>query len=252
MLAIRDAVEQARVPLIGSNASPSDLQSVVYIWRTSYVNDESGQALGPYMANRIPGNGKVVVIAPDTAGSRDIVDGFRTSFGLSDRRLSTPVIWTDPTPNPGKTTYQEKIAEVVSLAPDAVFCGHSDTAAITFLKQLYGAGYRKGIYGPGFLTEGPVLAELKDAEAEGIMTSLNYSADLNNAANRRFASGYRKAHGTPPTTYAMASYDAAQVLARWGRSTARAGRGSSTSRVRRSRSGTCAGSSATVRCCRTC
>src|SRR5690606_9023498 len=72
--------------------------------------------------------------------------------------------------------------------------------------------YRKQIYAPGFLTEGSVLNELKPQEAEGIMTALNYSADLNNAANRRFASAYRKKHGASPTTYAVASYDAAQVL----------------------------------------
>lgn len=54
MVGIRDMVEKARVPLVGSNASPKSLQSVVYIWRTSYVLDEPGRALGPYMAQRLP------------------------------------------------------------------------------------------------------------------------------------------------------------------------------------------------------
>ena len=46
----------------------------------------------------------------------------------------------------------------------------------------------------------------------GIETALNYSPDLNNTANRVFASAYRKTFSSTPTTYAMASYDAAQVL----------------------------------------
>jgi branched-chain amino acid transport system substrate-binding protein len=41
---------------------------------------------------------------------------------------------------------------------------------------------------------------------------MNYSADLDNSANRRFASEYVRTHGTSPTAYAMASYDAATVL----------------------------------------
>jgi branched-chain amino acid transport system substrate-binding protein len=212
MLGIRDAVEQARVPLVGSNASPSTLQSVVYIWRTSYVNDEPGQSLGPYVDERVPRNGKIGIIAPESPGGRDTVDGFRKAFSATDRRLSSPVIWTDPTATPGKSAYASDVSHLLEANPDAVFCCFADAAAIALLKQLWAAGYRKQVYGPGFLTEGNVLTELKPAEAEGIMTALNYSADLNNGANRRFASAYRKTHGTPPTTYAMASYDAAQVL----------------------------------------
>src|SRR5690606_35337164 len=81
------------------------------------------------------------------------------------------------------------------------------------LKELRGAGFRGRIYGPGFLTEGSVVDELGDA-ARGIITALNYSADLDNAANMRFTTSYRKKHGSSPATCAMASYDAAQVLDR--------------------------------------
>lgn len=48
--------------------------------------------------------------------------------------------------------------------------------------------------------------------ADGILTALNYSADLDNTANKQFAPAYRSAYGAPATTYAMASWDAAQVL----------------------------------------
>ena len=41
---------------------------------------------------------------------------------------------------------------------------------------------------------------------------MNYSPDLDNQANRRFASAFQKAHSAVPTAYAMASYDAAFVL----------------------------------------
>ncbi|MGW4464403.1 ABC transporter substrate-binding protein [Micromonospora sp. NBC_01796] len=212
MLGIRDAVEQAKVPLVGSNASPATLQSVVYIWRTSYVNDEPGRALAPYVAQQVPRGKKIVIIAPDGQSGRDAVAGFQQGFGAADPRISGSVLWTEFSTNPGKGAFSAKIEQLRDRNPDAIFCFYAGAAAVEFLRQLRGSGYRNPIYAPGFLTEGSVLSELKADEAEGIVTALNYSADLNNSANRRFASAFRKAHGASPTTYAMASYDAAQVL----------------------------------------
>jgi branched-chain amino acid transport system substrate-binding protein len=214
MLGIRDQVERARVPLVGSNASPSTLQSVVYIWRTSYVADEPGRALGPYVAQQVSGNGKVAIVAPDYPAGRDAVEGFRQNFGnrgIRDPRISDPVLWTPYTTSPARGAYAETVRVLRQRNPEALYCFFAGAAAIAFIQQLREAGYRNQIYAPGFLTEGNVLKELGE-DALGIRTALNYSADLNNAANRRFATAFRKAHNTSPTTYAMASYDAAQVL----------------------------------------
>ncbi|MDG4763118.1 ABC transporter substrate-binding protein [Solwaraspora sp. WMMD406] len=211
MLAIRDTVEEARVPLIGSNASPRSLQSVVYIWRTSYVSDEPGLALGTYVRRQVSADGEVAIVAADQPAGRDLVQGFREGFGTGDERISAPIIWADSTPNPGRDTFTEPVQEVIARDPEAVYCFFTGTAAVEFIRQLRDAGYERQIYGPGFLTEGTVVDQLGE-EATGIITALNYSVDLDNSANLRFASSYRKRFGAPPTTYAMASYDAAQVL----------------------------------------
>ena len=210
MVGIRDTVEQARVPLIGSNASPSSLQSVFYIWRTSYVLDEAGRALGRYLRDQLPPNGRVAIIMPENVASPDVVRGFRQEFAAADPRISDPVTYTSPTPTPGKTTYSSDITKALAKEPTAVFCFYTGSAAVEFIKQLR-EKFSGPIYAPGFLTEGTVLDNLKD-NALGIQTALNYSADLNNTSNRVFASAYRKKHQATPTTYAMASYDAAQVL----------------------------------------
>lgn len=222
MSGIRDTVEQARVPLIGSNASPTSLQSVVYIWRTSYVLDEPGAALGTYL-RQLGVSGRIAIFAPQGAGSRDVIDGFRRGYEQEGHRLiEDPVLTTDD-PSPGKAAFSSAIGKALAKRPEAVFCNYSGTAAVQFIKQLYDQGYAGKLYGPGFLTEGTVLSELDDGENgeqrtrilnpnHGIETALNYSPDLNNTANRVFASAYRKTYGTSPTTYAMASYDAAQVL----------------------------------------
>ncbi|WBB65837.1 ABC transporter substrate-binding protein [Micromonospora sp. WMMD812] len=211
MLGIRDMVEQAKVPLIGSNASPSSLQSVVYIWRTSYVLDEAGRALGRHLKDHLPANSRVAMIIPENVGGPDVVRGFRQEFGSSDPRIADPVVLTTAATNPGKTAFVQDIRTALNRRPTAVFCFFAGDAGVEFVKQLRNEGYRGPIYAPGFLTEGTALDSLKN-DALNIQTALNYSADLNNVANRVFASAYRKKHNVSPTTYAMASYDAAQVL----------------------------------------
>jgi branched-chain amino acid transport system substrate-binding protein len=209
MLAVRDIVEKAKVPLIGSNASPTSLQGVVYIWRTSYVNDEPGRALGPYVARKV--NGKVALVAPNYAAGEDSIAGFRQGFGPSDQRIAGTTIWTEFVTTPGDRFFASTVDQIRRLNPAAVYCFFAGAAAVEFVRQLHDGGVRQPIYAPGFLTEGSVLTELGE-EAEGIITALNYSSDLSNAANQRFAAAYRRSHEGSPTTYAMASYDAAQVL----------------------------------------
>ncbi|MEU0152288.1 ABC transporter substrate-binding protein [Micromonospora fulviviridis] len=221
MSGIRDAVEQARVPLIGSNASPISLQSVVYIWRTSYVLNEPGEALGQYLRQTLDASSRIAIFGTQGQSSRDVIDGLRKGYEQGGRRLTEDPIFTPDYPNPGKGVYSGPITKALGRHPDAVFCHYSGAQAVQFIKQLYAQGYRGPIYAPGFLTEGTVLSQLDDGEKGeeraliqecGIETALNYSADLNNTANRVFASAYRKAHNASPTTFAMASYDAAQVL----------------------------------------
>jgi branched-chain amino acid transport system substrate-binding protein len=209
MMAIRDQVEKAKIPLIGSNASPVSMQGVIYIWRTSYVNDEPGRALGPYVADRV--NGRVAMISPRDPAGQDVMQGFRQAFGPSDPRIASETIWTANVTKPGRGFFRPYLEQIRNMNASAVFCYFTGSAGVEFVRQFRAFGLRQTIYAPGFLTEGTALDELGD-DAEGIVTGLNYSADLTNGANRIFAAEYRKAHGTSPTTYAMASYDAAQVL----------------------------------------
>jgi branched-chain amino acid transport system substrate-binding protein len=198
------------VPLIGSNASPSELQGVVYIWRTSYVNTEPGRALGPYVAQHIAPDGRVGIIAPDYEAGHDSVEGFREGFGKSDARLLAPV-FTEFTTAPTRTFFREKIDALRAGDPTAIYCFYAGLPAVELIKQLWEDGYRGPIYAPGFLTEGSVLDQFEH-EADNVFTALNYSPDLDNAANRRFASSFRNTFNATPTTYAVASYDAAQVI----------------------------------------
>jgi branched-chain amino acid transport system substrate-binding protein len=206
MDAVRDLVESSQIPLIGSNASPTTLQGVRYIWRTSYVNDEPGKALGRYVSTKVPG-GAVALIAPDYQAGYDEVAGFLATFG---RETDAAPIYTPFAPSPG-TNFQPHLTAIRNSTARAVFAFYAGSQAVEFVKQYRQFGLDQDLYAPGFLTEGQLLRDEGDA-ARFVFTSMNYSPDLDNEANRLFASAYQKAYNAVPTAYAMASYDAATVL----------------------------------------
>ena len=207
MGAIIDTVESAQIPLVGTNASPLALKDAKYIWRTSYANDEPGKALGAYLDKNVQGT--VYCIAADYQAGKDEVNGLLATMPRS--KLAGDPIWTPFAPTPTKD-YAPYLSRIRNSAAKAVFCFYAGSAAVDFVKQYKQFGLTQTLYAPGFLTEGAVIKAQGDA-ATGIFTSMNYAADLDNPANRSFASEYqKKPEWGLPTTYAMATYDAAAVL----------------------------------------
>jgi branched-chain amino acid transport system substrate-binding protein len=210
MLAVRDVIEAAHIPLIGSNASPTSLLSTLYIWRTSYVDRDPGAALGEYVADSLPAGRSAFVIAPEGIG-RDSVEGFLEKFRLREGKLFGTATYVPAS----RTDFTQYLNPLKGSEVSAVVSFFSGAGALAFVKQYSDLGIRNGgtqLYAPGFLTEGTAMLKAHGAAAQGIYTAMNYSADLDNSANRRFASEFQRTHGTSPTAYAMASYDAATVL----------------------------------------
>lgn len=202
MLAIRDTVESAHVPLIGAHESPTSLESVLWMWSTAYVGDEPGEALGRYLKAT---HKSVVVVGSGVLSSTDSVAGFLRGYGtLSKDRVL-------------KNGAAEAMASTVEgFDPDAVFCGLTGGAAVKFIEALREAGVKSEIYAPGGLTEGSALDSListiGEKNATGIYTAMNYTADLSNSANQLFASRFRSTVRRTPSAYAVAGWDAAQAL----------------------------------------
>jgi branched-chain amino acid transport system substrate-binding protein len=211
MLGIKDGIETAKIPLVGANASPTNLTNVKYIWRTSYVNDEPGIALGKYVAEKLKGESCFLLAANYQAG-KDEIDGFMKTYGPAGGKVEGAPVYTPFTPTP-TDNYAPYLTQIKNSKAKAVFCFYAGSAAATFVKQYADFGLKNiPLYAPGFLTEGAGLLKAQGEAAKDIFTSMNYSADLDNSANRKFASEYQKQYNTTPTTYAMASYDAAAVL----------------------------------------
>lgn len=207
MNGVADLFESSQVPLVGSNASPTTLTDAEYIWRTSYINDEPGKALGDYVAQNT--DGSVYLLAADYQAGIDEVEGFKATFEPAGGETADEVY----TPFPTTTNYQPFLSNLRKSDAEGVFTFYAGGAAVDFVKQYADFGLQQDVdlYAPGFLTEGGVL-DAQGAAAEGVFTSMNYNWDLDNETNQEFVKAYEEAYGGKPTTYAMASYDAAQVL----------------------------------------
>ncbi|BCB80657.1 ABC transporter substrate-binding protein [Phytohabitans flavus] len=209
---VRDTIEGATVPLLATNGVPGSLQGVLYIWSASFVDSDPSQALGGYLTGVVPRSQRVAVVAPTDDTGRDAVDKFRQAFGATDARL-IQTLWTDAAVAPDKDFFLPTLDELKSSDADVVYAFYTGPAAVEFVKEYRSEGLNAKIYAPGGFTEGTALQDMGE-DAEGIFTAMNYSADLNNAANRLFATAYQREHDLLPSASAMASYDAAQVLDR--------------------------------------
>lgn len=212
MRGLRDQIEAAQVPLLGSNGSPYDLGSPKYIWRTCYVDNEPGQALGGYLAGTLPPDAKVFVVSDESSSGHDEANGFISAYqGAGGSGLVGDPAVLGLVANP-KASPDHVFTQIQSARAKYVFAHFSGTGAVNFVKAFHARfGSSVRLYAPGFLTEGGLLAQ-QGAAAKGVDTALYYSTDLDNDANRVFCAAYQSAYGSRPSSYAVASYDAAAVL----------------------------------------
>ncbi|GAA1614112.1 ABC transporter substrate-binding protein [Catellatospora bangladeshensis] len=208
--AIKPLLDQHQIPLIGSNARPTSMPNLDWVWQTSYISTEPGIAMGDYVAQQA--GGPVWVICPDYQGGYDECNGFKDAFLRAGGKLANPdqkIVWT---PFPMTKNFQPYLTQILQSDAKAVYTFYAGGAAIDFVKQYRQfVGDKLPLFAAGFLTEGSVLGVQGDA-AKGIRNSLNYSPDLDNAANKRFVADYQAKYQALPTTFAMASYDAGAVL----------------------------------------
>ncbi|MFD0558427.1 amino acid/amide ABC transporter substrate-binding protein (HAAT family) [Stackebrandtia endophytica] len=205
--------QEHNMPLIGSGGRPTlDPDKLEGLWHTSWISDENGQAIAPYMAENI--DGPVYAIGPDYQGGHDQLRGFTETFAEVGGQLANPTGETHWTPFPETTNFTPYFTEIAQTDAAAIYAFFAGTAAVDFVTQWAQSNAKDiPLYG-SFITEGSVLDAQGDA-AEGVYSVMNYSADLDNAANREFVAAWSAAgHPGQPALYSVCAWDAAQVLDR--------------------------------------
>ena len=212
-LGVGDLLRESKKLLIVTNAGAEDVTGKArtpYIWRSSFTNAQIAAAMGAHLAQSGFTEG-VYAIAPDYAAGSEVIAGFRKAFEAGGGKVVG-----EAKPPFGKTSdYQPFLTGIQQSGAKATFCFFSGAEAITFVKQYqqFGLASTIPLYGSGFLTEGSVLAQQGDA-ALGVQTTLHYSDQLDNPANKAFVEAYRAKYGESPSCFSVQTYDAANVLNR--------------------------------------
>lgn len=208
--AISAVAIENRIPLVGANGRPT-VKDTTWLWHTSFISDEPGAAIAPYIKEHV--DGPVWAIGPDYQGGYDELRGFTDTFTKLGGKLANPDGKTQWTPFPNTTNFLPYFAQIKNSNAKAVYTFYAGKSAIDFVTQYKQSDIKDLPLYCAFLTEGTVL-NAEGPAAEGIWNVLNYSPDLDNPANRAFVAEWSQRQTKTPTTYAMASYDAAAVLDR--------------------------------------
>jgi len=195
-LGVKNVVNEAKKLLLIANAGANDITGAArspYIWRTSFSNSQVSAAMGKHLT----GSGKTAyAIAPDYAAGTEAIAGFSNAF-----KAGGGTVLGESKPAFGKTQdYQPLLSRIQASGAQVTFSFFAGAEAVAFVKQYaqFGLSSRIPLYG----------------SAVGVQTTLHYSTELDNPANKEFRSAYQAKYNAAPTVYAVQTWDAANVLSR--------------------------------------
>ena len=184
--------------LAGANCSP-------YIFSTSFgTNDQTPIAVADYMNSK--GVKSVYLIGPNYAAGKENLAGFKSAY-------KGKVLGEDYTTWPSQLDFSAELAKAKAAKPEAVYTFYPGAAGVQFLNQYEQAGLKGSIpLYTTFTIDSLSLPRQKDA-AVGVISALEWTADLPNDANKKFVGDFKKKFGNEPSFYAAQSYDAANLIA---------------------------------------
>jgi len=176
-----------------------------YLIRTTWTSSQTTHPFGEWVVRNTKIR-KVVTVGLDYAFGYEVIGGFQKTFEEAGGKVIQK-IW----PPLGTTDFGPYIAQIRRDA-DAIFTVFFGAFSLRFAKQFREAGLhgKMLVLGGGTTTDEHALPAMGD-EALGYITSLHYSAALDNPVNRRFVAEYRKRFGKVPSYYSENLY----TMARW-------------------------------------
>jgi branched-chain amino acid transport system substrate-binding protein len=199
-------VVDAKTFLIISNAGETRLAAEncsPFIFSTAWTNDQNPTAVAEYMNSK--GVKSVYLIGPNYAAGKENLGGFKAAF-------KGKVLGEDYTTWPSQLDFSAELAKAKAANPEAVYMFYPGAAGVQFLNQYAQAGLKGSV--PLYTTfsiDSLSLPRQKDA-ALGVISALEWSADLPNDANKKFVGDFKKKFGTEPSFYAAQTYDAAMLI----------------------------------------
>jgi branched-chain amino acid transport system substrate-binding protein len=207
-LAADDYIRQAQLLTLSVAAAEDMTQRKPNPWftRGTSTSSQCSMPLADYCYKTLKMR-RMAVIADDIAYGHEMCAGFMRVFeelgGKVVQRLFPPLAVPD---------YGTYLAQLKTNI-DGVFLGFAGSNGFRYLRQFNEYGLRGKVTPVGGMTalDEAVLRNMGD-EALGIVTSCWYSAEIENAINKRFVANFRVDWGYDPGFYAAATYTEAAVL----------------------------------------
>ena len=169
----------------------------------SFSNDDWPAAVGKYMSDK--GVKSAFFVGADyQAGYEHVGAAMKYFKGKAIGPVYTPLTQLDFAP---------EMARIRAEKPDAVFAFLVGAGGVAFVKQFAQAGLQNQI---PFYTEDPVANPLtfpaQGDAAVGLIMGTNWTADLDNPANKKFVAAFTAKYNRLPATFAALGYDSVKLI----------------------------------------
>ncbi len=212
LLASRKTVLDSGTFLIGANAGHSSMAGKACnknFFSTSWQNDTVPMALGEVLNQR--GVKSLYVMAPNYAAGKDMVKGMERTF-------KGKVLGKDFTKwgKDAQLDFSAELAKAKASGAEALYVFYPGKAGGAFIKQYQQAGLAdKMQLFTVFTVDGISLPKFQKANMKGVLgavDTMQWSPDLDNAANKKFVADFLAANGRYPSFYAAQAYDAINLI----------------------------------------
>ncbi|HEY9793313.1 MAG TPA: ABC transporter substrate-binding protein [Candidatus Obscuribacterales bacterium] len=204
---VAPVVEEAKMPMIYAVCASDDLtqrKRSHWIVRTSYTSSQASHPFGEYVAKKL-GYKRVVTIGMDYPYGYETVGGFQDAYensgGQVVQKLWAPLGFRD---------FSQQLSKIRPDA-DAIYLCTTSAAAELFPHQYKESGLKLPIVACSSSYDEVILPHLGD-DALNAISAANYSAALDNAANKKFVAEYRAKYQADPSGYAADAYVSGQWI----------------------------------------
>lgn len=205
LMASLPRIVEAGTVAIATNAGPSPLAGAnckANVFSSAWQNDGAAEAMGKLAQDK--GIKKVYLMAPNYQAGKDMMTGFKRYFkGQVLDEVYTQVNQPD---------YSAELAQLQSVAPEAVFVFYPGGMGVNFIKQMSQAGLMGKIplYSV-YTVDATTLPGLRET-AVGTISGAIWDAALDTPESKKFVADFERKYKRTPSAYAAAAFDAANIL----------------------------------------
>lgn len=205
-LAIAEAVQAARVPMVTPSATHPDVtKKGDYIFRTCFIDPFQGGAMARFARENLELDRVAVLHDARNASSLGLSEAFQDAF----KKLGGTVVAVE-TYSKGDTDYRAPLLSVKKAKPQALYLPGFYSEVGVIARQARELGMTQPLLG-GDGWESDRIFELAGGALEGAYYSSHYAEDNPAPELQRFISAFRARYGRSPEAASALGYDAAKV-----------------------------------------